>query len=189
MAPARGKILSITAAATLALGYGAWLFFESFLAPPGCCGAVWPLPNPLQAERLVRQRDPSDTNGVLQRQAALEITRGRPGDIEGWMRLAYANRLLHGRLTAEGDHALDVSYSITPYGGVRAVWRVMFVLDNWTDASPRVRQDALAEIKIIKTDPDSKWALQHQTPTLHDVHGRATAILFGVLPVAGLNIR
>ena len=93
------------------------------------------------------------------------------------------------RLTAEGDHALDVSYSITPYGGVRAVWRVMFVLDNWTDAPPRVRQDALAEIKIIKTDPDSKWALQQQTPTLRDLHGRATAILFGVLPIPGLNIK
>ena len=181
--------MAIALVAILATGYGAWLFFESFLAPSGCCGAVWPLSNPMQAERLLHRQDPDDRDGAKQRAAGLTIVRARPADVEAWLRLAYADRLIHGRLTAEGANALDVSYSITPYAGPRAVWRVVFVLDNWTSAPERVKRDTLEEIKIIKSDPESKWELRQRTPTVKDPNGRLAAALFGVLPVPGVNIQ
>lgn len=183
MAPARGKVLSIAAIAALATIYGAWLFFESFLAPAGCCGASWPLPNPMQTGRLLHEADPEDRDGAKQRAAALTILKARPGDVDAWLRLAYADRLLHDRLTPEGAKALDVSYSITPFAGQRAVWRAAFVLDNWTAAPERVKRDALEEIKIIKTDPISTEALLRRTPSTRDLNGRVAAMLFGVLPI------
>jgi hypothetical protein len=189
MAPRQGKILTIAVATASATILGVWLFFESFLAPAGCCGATAPFPNPMQVGRLAYHQDPDDTNGALQRATALTILKARPGDVETWLRLAYADRLIHNRLTAEGDNALDVSYSLTPYAGPRAVWRVMFVLDNWTGAPERVRRDALDEIKIIKTDPNIKWELLQRTPSITDVNGRLAAVLFGVLPIRGLNIQ
>lgn len=181
--------MSVALVAILTTVYGAWLFFESFLAPAGCCGATWPLANPMQAERLLYRQDPDDKDGARQRTAALTIVRSRPGDVEAWLRLAYADRLIHGRLTAEGGRALDVSYSITPYAGPRGVWRVVFVLDNWTSAPERVKRDALEEIKILKSDPNSKWDLRQRTPEVKDPNGRLAAVLFGVLPVPGVNIQ
>jgi hypothetical protein len=185
---AHSKIWAIGVVASLAAAYGAWLFADGFLAPAGCCGATWPLPDPMQAERLVQQHDPQQRDGAAQRTAALLITRSRPGDIEGWLRLAYADRLLHGRLTAEGGDALDLSYSLTPYAGPRAVWRIVFVLDNWDQAPDRVKRDALAEIGIIKTSEGERWRLEQLTPSIRDPAGRAVAALFGVLPLPGVHI-
>lgn len=188
MAPARGKIFLLASVAALTAVYGGWLFFESFLAPANCCGAVWPLPNPMQAERLLHTQDPDDKDGARQLAAAQTIVKARPGDVEAWLRMAYADRLIHGRLTAQGANALDISYSITPYAGARGAWRVVFVLDNWTAAPDRVKRDALEEIKIIKTNSITKWDLIQRTPAVTDPNGRLAAILFGVLPVPGLKI-
>ena len=178
MAPRRGKIVTIAAIAVAATAYGGVLFYESFLAPAGCCGATWPLTNPMQIGRLLHDEDPGDKDGAKQRTAALAILKARPADVEAWLRLAYADRLIHGRLTAEGANALDVSYSITPFAGPRAIWRVVFVLDNWSVAPDRVRRDALEEIKIIKTDPEAKWTLRQRTPSIKDINGRVAAALF-----------
>jgi len=189
MAPMRGKILAIAVVASLGAAYGAVLFYESFLGPAGCCGATWPLPNPMQAERLLHQQDPNDRDGPKQKAAALLIVRARPADVDGWLRLAYADRLIHGQLTAEGANALDISYSITPYAGPRGVWRVVFVLNNWNAAPDRVKRDTLEEIKIIKSDPNEKQLLIARTPSVADPNGRLAAVLFGVLPVPGLHIQ
>lgn len=187
MAPARGNIWVLGAIGALGAAYGIWLFAESFVAPAGCCGATWPLPNPMQQERLIEQQDPQGRDGARQRAAALNLVRSQPGEVSGWLRLAYADRLLHGHLTAEGQNALDISYSITPYAGPRAIWRVMFILNNWTGAPDRVKQDAIEEITILKSDPDHKFMLRQQTPTVTDPNGRITAALFGVLPLPGLD--
>jgi hypothetical protein len=189
MAPANGKIWAIGVAGALGALYGAWLFTESFIAPKDCCGAAWPGPNPMQAERLLNQQDPKDQNGPAQRAAALTILKARPGDVEAWLRLAYADRLIHGRLTAEGENALDVSYSITPYAGARAVWRTTFVMDNWTTAPDRLKRDAIEEIGIIKSDSTARYELAQRTPSITDANGRAAAALFGVLDVPGVHIQ
>ena len=189
MTLARSKTWAIAVVASLSAIYGGWLFVDGFLAPAGCCGATWPLPDPMQAERLAQQRDPQDRSGAEQRAAALVITRSRPADVEGWMRLAYADRLLHGRLTKEGGDALDLSYSLTPYAGPRAVWRIVFVLDNWSQAPDRVKRDTLDEIGIVKGSEGERWRLQQLTPSIHDPAGRTVAALFGVLPVPGVHIR
>jgi hypothetical protein len=189
MAPVQGKILTIAVATATAAVLGSWLFLESFIAPAGCCGATWPLPNPMQVGRLAYRQDPEDRNGALQRAAALTILKARPADVETWLRLAYADRLIHGQLTAEGANALDMSYSLTPFAGPRAIWRVVFVLDNWSRAPERVKRDALGEIKIIKSDPFARIELSQRTPAITDVNGRVAAVLFGVLPVPGVNIQ
>ena len=187
MAPVTSKIWAIGAVGAIGALYGAWLFTESFLAPAGCCGATWPAPNPMQAERLLFQQDPKDRDGSAQRAAAQAVLKARPGDVETWLRLAYADRLIHGRLTAEGQNALDVSYSLTPYAGDRAVWRAVFVLNNWTTAPDRVKRDAIDEIGIIKSDDTARYELTQQTPSVTDANGRVAAALFGVLPLPNAN--
>jgi hypothetical protein len=186
MSSSHRKSFAVVVIACLSCAYGGWLFLESFVAPAGCCAAAWPLPNPIQAERLLHRQDPDDRDGVRQRTGARAVLRARPGDIEAWLRLANADRLIHGRLTAEGADAIDVSYSITPYAGPRAVWRVLFVLDNWSAAPGRVKRDALEEIRIIRSDPGELWELRRRAPGLNDPNGRIAAALFGALPVPGV---
>ncbi len=179
------KIWILSIAAALAAGYGTWLFYDSFIGPSGCCRATWPLPNPLQAERLIAAKDPQALNAALQRTAALTMLQARPGDVDAWLRLAFADRLAHGRLTAEGFKALDASYSITPFAGPRALWRTAFVLDNWTGLPQRVRTDAINEIAIIKGDSGLKYRLRLRTAQVSDPNGRLAAALYGVLPLPG----
>jgi hypothetical protein len=183
MPPGVLKSWTVAFAALLAAGYGMLLFAESFMAPAGCCLATWPQANPLQAQRLVQARDPKGMDAPAERAAALEILRGRPADPSAWLRLAVADRLAHGRLTPEGQKALDASYSVTPYAGQTAILRSVFVLDNWNEVAIRTRQDALTEIGILKGDHNALMGLKAATPAIHERTGRIIAALEGVLEI------
>jgi hypothetical protein len=175
-----GLIVGLAAVAAIC---GTLLLGEGFFAGAGCCRAAWPQSDPVQAERLLTVADPSGHDFHAQRRAAMGVLNARPADPSGWLRLAYADRLQHGRLTAEGAKALDNSYSVAVYADDNAAWRVDFALANWSALSDRSRRDALTEIALVKGDWPQFQRLTKLTPSLSDANGRVAAALEGVLPM------
>lgn len=170
--------LFLLLAAAGAAAYGLGLLVEIGVAAPPCCGLTWPSRNPLQAEQRLMTDDPRGANPVRQRQAALAILAGRPGDASAWVRLARADRLLNGRMTEVGRFALQTSYLAQPYGGDQTPLRVALALDNWGQLSHQTRQDAVAEMSLVrKYDYKRLPVLRAVAPRAADPGGRLAALL------------
>ena len=135
MALPKGRFLLLLGAALGTL-YAGSLFYEIDFAAAGCCGLAWPTPDPGAAERAMIAADPKGLDAAIQRQAAIKALSARPADAVAWLRLAYADRLAHGRLTDAGAHAVDMSYLTQPYAGSQTPWRLSFALDNWSRLTP-----------------------------------------------------
>lgn len=105
----------------------------------------------------------------------------RPAEVSGWLRLAYADRMQHGRLTEAGIRAFEMSYTVNPFAYRQSPWRLAFALNNWSSLSPQARQEALKEIDLVKQDwwiwQDTKAAVASTT----DPSGRMAAVLSGVM--------
>jgi hypothetical protein len=172
--------LALAAGAAVFALYGAGLYVEQNLAGTGCCGLTWPSPDPAQAERLMARADPKGTNSAIQRRAAEAVLAARPMESSAWLRLAYADRIEHGRLTDEGRHAVDMSYLVLPYAGAGTPWRLTFVLDNWTQITPQGRQDALHEIDVLKRDYYIFYATRSAVQQVLNPAGRMVIVLLGL---------
>lgn len=135
----------------------------------------------MQAERLLAQADPQGISAAAQRKAALAVLAARPGVADGWLRLAYADRLQHGRLTDAGVHALEMSYLIEPFAYRRSPWRLAFALDNWTGIGAQARKDALEEITLTKRSPEILASAHEIVGKVRNPSGRMTAVLMGLL--------
>ncbi|MDB5459873.1 MAG: O-antigen polymerase [Caulobacteraceae bacterium] len=168
--------------AALIAAYGAGLYYEQVFAPAGCCALTWPNANPLQAERILGQVDARAVDPAAQEQAAVRVLNGRPGDPTAWLRLAYADWLTHGRLTAAGQRALDTSYLIAPYGGAFTPWRISLALNNWSALPQATRQDAVKEVNVALTDYDTRRPLEAAVRGVGDPSGRLAAALLGLGP-------
>jgi hypothetical protein len=175
------KIRWIGVAAALIAAYGAGLLYEMVASPAGCCAATWPSPDPVQAERLLLRTDPMGKNAATQALAAHAVLAARPAEPSAWMRLAYADRLQHGRLTDAGRRALDTSYLIAPYAGNQAPWRLAFALDNWAGLLPATRLAAVQEINLTAQDGTIRLATGKLVgASVHDPGGRLAAAMLGL---------
>jgi hypothetical protein len=178
-----GRGLAITiGTGVAALIYGILLYVESYWAGPGCCGATWPYPNPVQVERLAREADPDENDPRIQRAAALQILNARPTDVSAWLRLAYADWIANGQrsLSPEGIEALRKSYVVTMYAGAQAPWRVVFAFENWNKISPELRKEVIREVQIIKKLPPKQRQLEALTVQLQTAEGRWAAGVLGL---------
>lgn len=169
--------LALIAATAIAALYGMGLYFEQNLAGPHCCGLTWPTPDPAQAERLMARDDPKGANPAVQRRAAVALLAARPMESSAWLRLAYADRLTNGHLTDAGRRALEMSYLVLPFAGSQAPWRLGFAFDNWGDLGVRSRKDAIAEVGVVKDDPEILNALTTVAGRVRDPRGRLAAAL------------
>lgn len=172
----------LTCAASLLAVYAAALLCETDFAGHGCCGLTWPSPNPGQAERLVARDDPQGDQAAVQQRAALQTLKARPGDAAGWLRLAYADAVQHGRLTSAGRKAFDTSYLLLPYAGSDTPWRVVFALDHWGELDDEGRAGVLAELRIMDKDDRVRGLTRIAARNLRDPTGRMTAVLLGLEP-------
>jgi hypothetical protein len=179
MTPGR---LALAAACGLAALYAAGLVYEMDFARPGCCGLGWPSTDPVSANRWQAAADPKGGNPAIQRGAALALLGAEPADANAWMRLAWADRLEHGRLTKVGAGALDMSYATRLYGGAADTpWRIGFALNNWSQLTPAGRQSAEAEFRLLPhTGP--AWAAMRQVSVrnVRDPAGSAEAARLGL---------
>ena len=179
MRPSQILLTLVTAAIAL---YGVVFLYEISSGAPGCCGATWPSADPLRAEQAVLRNDPHNRSAAIQRRTALAVLGGRPADSNGWLRLAYADRLEHGRLTDVGRQAFEMSYLVLPYGGSAAApGRVAFALGVWSQVSPQTRRDALAEIGLARTESITWRSLRAAAAAVADPNGRLAAALMGLL--------
>jgi hypothetical protein len=167
-------------AAALVACYGVGLYYEQNFAPAGCCALTWPSSDPGQAQRILNQTDAIGINAAAQRQAAVAILQGRPGDANAWLRLAYADWLDHGgRFSDGGRRALDTSYLITPYGGPFTAWRIALALSDWSNLSPNTRLDVAKEADIVKTDQFAA-ATRAAAAAIRDPQGHLAAVRMGL---------
>ena len=123
----------------------------------------------LQAQRI----DPADLNRTLAlTTASLEQ---RPLDGAAWLRLAYLSALASGELDTRANAAIERSYAVEPLGSEITLWRLGFILDHWSSASPEVRQAALGEFRAVY--PRRSWDFDALARTARDPQGRMVASL------------
>lgn len=108
-----------------------------------------------------------------------EMTRrslaARPLDGAANLRLAYLVVATSGRLDSRANDAILRSYVVEPLGSELTLWRLGFVLDNWTTASPQVRQAALRELTAVY--PRRSWDFDALARTASDPQGRMVATI------------
>lgn len=168
-------------AAMLASGlYGLALMIESFAAGAACCGATWPHPNPVKAERMAAITDRTGTDEALQKQTALDVLGSRPIDHTGWARLAYAETLRAGGMTPQGLAALKNSYIMAAYSGRNAGWRSAFALQYWPELDQQTQALAIAEFKALRVDGRRLQAQKSRIAAVTLPVGRAVAIGYGL---------
>jgi hypothetical protein len=177
MTPGR---LALAAACGLAALYAAGLVYEMDFARPGCCGLGWPHPDPVAAARWQAAADPSAVNPAIQRGAALTLLAAEPANANAWMRLAWADRLAHGRLTRAGAGALEMSYLVQLYSAKDVGWRVAFVLDNWSRIPVEIREDAVREAGFAQNRATWGQIVVAVRRGITDPEGRKVAAAMGL---------
>ena len=161
--------------------YGAGLLYEVSAGDPRCCHLTWPSADPTQAEQAALRTDPNGLDADIQRRTALAVLAGRPADVNGWLRLAYADIKKHGRLTDEGRNAFEMSYLVQPYGGSSAApGRLALALAVWSQLSPQIRGDVLIEIRLARNDSVAWPAARSAFKGSADPSGQLTAALMGL---------
>jgi len=176
-----GRLLLAVACGLSAL-YAAGLVYEMDFARPGCCGLSWPHPDTVAANRWQAAADPQGRNTAIQRGSALTLLAAEPANAGAWMRLAWVDRLEHGRLTKVGASALDMSYALKLYGGnTDSPWRLGFALDNWSQLTPAGRQSAELEFRLIPRTAPGWFTLRRLSAGhVRDPAGRAEAARLGL---------
>lgn len=99
----------------------------------------------------------------------------RPLDGAAHLRAAYLSVLGSGQLGPDANTAILRSYAVEPLGSELTLWRLGFVLDNWTSASPDVRKAALREMTAVY--PRRSWDFDALARTAEDPQGRMVATI------------
>jgi hypothetical protein len=130
------------------------------------------------AERLLADPAPSPQAVAeaerLSRQALAQF----PYDNSSWLRLAYADRLRHGRLTPQGVALLRRSYDLAPIDIYAGAWRISFVLENSQSIPRDVRQSARREFGALWRDYRRRGELLQMAGALQNPAGRLSAALW-----------
>lgn len=99
----------------------------------------------------------------------------RPLDAAALLRLAYVASASEGGLDDRANDWVLRSYSVEPLGSEISFWRLGFIFDHWSTASPDVRRAALGEFRSIY--PRRSWDLDALARTAADPQGRMTAMI------------
>jgi hypothetical protein len=99
------------------------------------------------ADALVRTARPADlrrAEALSRRAIALH-----PYDIGAWLRIAYVEAQVHGKLTPAGIAALRRSYDLVAYDPDEASWRIAFALQHWADLPADLKAAVRAEAMSV----------------------------------------
>lgn len=128
-----------------------------------------------EARRVLSSRRPSSSEiDRLARLTQRSLAR-RPLDGAAHLRLAYLTVLGMGRLDAGANDAILASYAAEPLGSEITVWRIAFGLDNWSSATPQVREAILTEMAAVY--PRRSWDLDAIARQTTDEQGRMVGVL------------
>src|SRR3569832_1578401 len=138
------------AGAAAALTAGAAILCVWALSDPGGAGARQvPLApaEELSAHRLLERPGARPADIAAARASALSALAQGPARATAWLDLAYADTLRSGRLTDTGRDALRRSWVFEPLGPDNSEWRVRFALEHWSELTPELRDNTLAEVR------------------------------------------
>lgn len=133
--------LTFVGAAFLAIGLA---------APDSVFGAMSPLSlaHDRRASSILDRHPHTPANLERARQETWQALNQSPADDAAWLRLAYIDRLAHGRLTADGLKWLERSYDVAPFGPETSFWRVRFCWENWDSLTPELRKQVADEVRV-----------------------------------------
>lgn len=150
-APRRLNWIALVAFALAAVTFvGAGFLAIGLAAPDSVFGALSPLSlaHDRRADHILDGRPHTPANLALARAETFTALGQSPADDAAWLRLAYIDRLAHGRLTGEGAAWLERSYDVAPFGPETSFWRVRFAWENWPDLTPELRKQVADEVRV-----------------------------------------
>lgn len=141
--------------------------------------SLHPAMTPTRADRLASDRLQSEYIAPVEMNRIVSLTsvslQQRPLDGAAWLRLAYLSARTRGQLDPRANAAVARSYAVEPLGSEITLWRLGFVLDHWSSASPEVRDAALNEFRAVY--PRRSWDFDALARTARDPEGRMVASL------------
>lgn len=94
-----------------------------------------------RADAAVRERKAPDI-ALMANRAAIEAS---PMNAAAWLRIAYIRSVQASSLDAVAIDAIEKSYSVAPFGPDVTPWRLQFLYGHWSQLSPDLRQEVMAE--------------------------------------------
>lgn len=171
------SVFAVSAVYALALAYEG-------MGTTCCAGRLaGPLVDNASAERAYDAL-PRGASASTRLAAARRIVQGDPAYAAGWVEMAYAERSLGRRLTADSARALERSYAVAYFDRRTAARRVRFAFDNWDALSPECRGHALAEARLALADATLRAATAAQLQLVQNPAGRLVARLLLVRAAA-----
>jgi hypothetical protein len=173
MAGLAGLCLTASLAALVALNSGGALRLGSAELAPIAAGY-----DRLAEARLAGAAPPSPAaraeSAALSRGAVAQF----PYDTGAWLRLAYLDRLEHGRLTPQGLAALRRSYDLVAVDPDFGVWRISFALENSQSLPPLLRAAVREEVSALWTVQRDRGRLLNLRTQLQNPAGRLSLLLW-----------
>ena len=176
--PRKVNWIALTAFVMAALTFvGAGFLAIGLAAPDSVFGALSPLSlaHDRRADHILDGRPHTPANLALAKQETWAALNQSPADDAAWLRLAYIDRLAHGRLTGEGTTWLERSYEVAPFGPETSFWRVRFAWENWDALTPELRRQVADEVRVQW--PTRKADYQKMSVAIANPSGRLSAAL------------
>ncbi len=97
-------------------------------------------------------RSAEGDNGQQAIQANRRVFASAPMTASAWLRIPYLQSRTGEPLDAAGLKALDNSYAVAPFGPDVTRWRLRFIFEHWSEMTPTLREQALAELQVLLTN-------------------------------------
>lgn len=167
---ASGPVLALASVVCLSIaGAAGALWWSTTLA----AGTAW-TPQALARQSLMQIGSQPRSAANLRRAEALsrqELEFG-PYRPAVWCRLAYIAFLEAGRLDDAAVAAARQAYRFGPYDPDVSLWRVQFILDNWTAAPADLKEAALREVRAYYSVWDHRSEVELMAARVRDPTGR-----------------
>jgi len=142
----RMKVIAATALAAVGLG-GALLAALAVTLPTRTIPFASGLGAVREARADVAARDIAQSDSAPSLNTA--VLRVTPMSTPAWLRVAYLQTRGGAAPDATTLDALERSYTVAPFGPDASLWRLRFVFDHWSQVTPSLQRQALAELDAL----------------------------------------
>ena len=97
-----------------------------------------------------------------------------PMTASAWLRIPYLQSRTGLPLDAASLSALEKSYAVAPFGPDVTGWRLRFIFEHWSEVTPSLRGQAIAELNVLLADRGNR---AFEPAEIHHPAGRLAATL------------
>lgn len=101
-----------------------------------------------------------------------------PYDTAAWLRIASADAVRHGRLTATGVAALSRSYDLVGIDPYVATWRTAFALEHWDQLPADIKAATRSEAMAVGQTQTHRQKMINALASVRNPAARVTAALW-----------